>query len=183
MTLRDRLLTAIYNPKLFSGDQKEQFLSVRLAIHQRRKRRDGIIIHIQIQLISLDHVVIRTFATALAVSVRVDVDALNDVDADRSNRGFGQSPRWAGCIGAGSGRPGFVVVQAQQNQDEGDANHRARSVQKGILDVGTPKECAESGCYEDAVDKVNAAADRVIVEITHVSSAADSAKTLSARKT
>ena len=132
---------------------------------------------------SLDHVVIRTFAATLAIRVRVDIGALNDVNADRSDRGFGQTPRWARCISAGSGRPGFVVVQAQQNQDEGDADHRARSVQEGILDVGTPKECAESGRHENAVDNVNAIADELIVEMTHVSSAADSAKTLSARKT
>ena len=106
-----------------------------------------------------------------------------DVDADRLNRGFAQSPRWAGWNSAGAGRLGLGVVQAQQDQDEGDADYRARSVQKGILDVGTPKECAEGGHHPKAVDRVKAIVDGQTVEITHVKSAADSAKTLRARKT
>lgn len=47
-------------------------------------------------------------------------------------------------------------VQAQQDHEEGNTNGRARSVQKGILDVLIPEECAEGDRHENAVDKVTA---------------------------
>ena len=60
---------------------------------------------------------------------------LSGVDVDRP-KGIGTlGPALARRATAVDGRSGFVQVQPQQDQDEGDTNDRARSVQKGILNV------------------------------------------------
>ena len=49
--------------------------------------------------------------------------------------------------------------QPQQDQQEGNASNWARSIYKGVLDIGTGKECDECGRFEDTVDQISATAD------------------------
>ena len=57
-------------------------------------------------------------------------------------------------VPAGGAQFVLAEVQAQQDQQEGNPNNWARDVQKGILDVVTPKECRKGDRHEGTVDQI-----------------------------
>ena len=139
--------------------------------------------------IFLHHVATRTFAGGHIFHDQTDdVEVLSDADANRQKGvTVDRSPTPTDRIAAGaSGRPVFVEVRAQQEQQEGNTNDRARGVQKGVLDVGTREECGKGGRREDTV-RVKFQPRSLVSPTsrmwTHVSSEADSAKTFNTRQT
>lgn len=106
-----------------------------------------------------------------------------DADVDRSQRVVGGSSPLADRIPANGARFVLVEVQSQQDQQEGNANDWACSVQEGILDVVTGQECGEGDCHEEAIDQISVIVDlEANAEVTHVYSEADSTKTFNTRQ-
>ena len=134
----------------------------------------------------LHHVATRTFAGGRVFHDQTDdLKVLSDADTNRQKGvTVDRNPTPTDRIAAGGGRPVFFEVRAQQDQQEGNTNDRARGVQKGVLDVGTREECGKGDRHRDAV--ASNFSDHGIANVsyvTHVSSAADSAKTLNRRQT
>ena len=78
----------------------------------------------------------------------------------------------------------LIEVQPQQDQQEGDTDNWARCVQEAVLDVVAGKECGKGDEHENTVNQISATGDWKCpnVDVTHVSSAADSTKVFNARQ-